>query len=238
MKLIKKYGTAVLGLILIGLLVGFTEQRHAQRQVQRVEVVVHPAVGGLFTTPSELLEHLDSETDSFRGIYLEEINSGLLEEKLSAHPMVQKAEVYFDWNGVLYLEVSQREPILRFFDGEEQFYWDEEGEKMPLSEHYTAHVPLFYGAPSDTAELYDLVMALRADEFCCAHISGISEEGEDYVFTARKGRHRIVLGSANQFEEKMERLQLFYEKTIPQVGWNKYSTVNLKYAGQVVCSTN
>ena len=238
MKALNTYGTAILGLLLIGLLVGFTEQKHAQRMVEGLRIAVHPAVGGNFVTAEELLAEIDAETDSFRGNYLHEINSALLEEKLEGHSMVQSAEVYLEMNGQMYVEVWQREPILRFFDGKRSFYWDTEGREMPLSEHFTAYVPLFYGTPSDTAELYGLVMALRADTFCCEHISGISEVDGDYVLTARKGKHEIVLGSADGFEEKMERLKLFYDQTLPQVGWGKYSKVNLKYAGQVVCTTN
>ena len=238
MKALTTYGTAILGLLLIGLLVRFTEQKHAERLVEGLRVAVHPAAGGNFVTAEELLAEINAETDSFRGNYLHEINSALLEEKLEAHPMVQTAEVYFEMNGQVYVDVWQHEPILRFFDGNKSYYWDTDGRQMPLSEHFTAYVPLFYGTPSDTAELYELVMALRADAFCCEYISGISEVDGDYVLTARKGKHEIVLGSADGFEEKMERLKLFYDKTLPQVGRERYSKVNLKYAGQVVCTTN
>lgn len=237
MKALNTYGTAVLGLLLIGLLVGFTEQKHAVRMVDGLTVILHPAAGGNFVTAEEMLQELEVETDSFRGNYLHDINTALLEEKLEAHPMVRSAEVYFEMNGEVYLEVWQRQPILRFFDGSKSFYWDSEGAEMPLSKHFTAYVPLYYGTPSNPEELFDLVLALRADTFCRDHISGISEVDGDYILTAHKGKHEIVLGSASDFSDKIERLKLFYDKTIPQVGWDKYSKVNLKYAGQVVCTT-
>ncbi len=236
MNVLKKYGTAIPTLLLFGVLVGFTEQNHARRSVQRLEVGIDPAAGGPFVTARELLMHVDAETDSFRGVYFHEINNSLLEENLSGHPMVETAEVYFELNGTLHLDVNQREPMLRIFDGERSFYWDTNGCEMPLSDHYTAHVPLFYGTPSDTATLYDLVMALRADEFCREHISGIAETNGDYVLTVRRGQYEIVLGSAERFGEKMHRFRLFYEKALPQMGWDRYSKVNLKYAGQVVCT--
>jgi hypothetical protein len=28
---------------------------------------------------------------------------------------------------------------------------------------------------------------------------------------------------------------VFYEKAIPEVGWNKYRTIDLEYDGQIIC---
>ena len=50
------------------------------------------------------------------------------------------------------------------------------------------------------------------------------------------GNHRIMLGTLNEFEEKLANLKLFYEQAIPKVGWEKYSMINLKYKNQIVCT--
>ena len=52
----------------------------------------------------------------------------------------------------------------------------------------------------------------------------------------RVGNHRIMLGTFEGFEEKLDKLQLFYEQAIPKVGWEKYSIINLKYKNQIVCT--
>jgi cell division protein FtsQ len=36
-------------------------------------------------------------------------------------------------------------------------------------------------------------------------------------------------------ERKFEKLLLFYRKIVPKTGINAYKTVNLKFAGQIVC---
>ena len=50
------------------------------------------------------------------------------------------------------------------------------------------------------------------------------------------GNHRIMLGTLDEFEEKLANLKLFYEQAIPKVGWEKYSMINLKYKNQIVCT--
>ena len=52
----------------------------------------------------------------------------------------------------------------------------------------------------------------------------------------RVGRFRIVLGALDDFEEKLNKLRLFYDQAIPKVGWDKYSVIDLKYKNQIVCT--
>jgi cell division protein FtsQ len=52
------------------------------------------------------------------------------------------------------------------------------------------------------------------------------------------GNHRILLGQIEYYRENLEKLKLFYEKGLNQMGWNQYSIINLKYKNQVVCTKN
>jgi len=237
-KFVKTYGTGILGIILIFALVGFAEKKHSERTVSGISIHIHPIEGGLFVTSEEAFEAMNLESDSLRGYYTDEINISLLEEMLTTHPSVRQAEVYFEMDGVLVAEVRQRRPILRFFDGNTSYYWDEEGMQTPLSEHFTARVPLFFGQEPEKNELLNLVFALRADPFFNAQVTGITKIEGDYALTSRFGNHQIVLGDLSNLNEKLDRLKLFYQKTQTDLGWESYRTLNLKYANQVVCTTN
>jgi cell division protein FtsQ len=52
----------------------------------------------------------------------------------------------------------------------------------------------------------------------------------------RVGQHIIYLGQIDGYEEKLERLLIFYEKGLSQTGWNQYTGISLKYKDQVVCT--
>ena len=59
---------------------------------------------------------------------------------------------------------------------------------------------------------------------------------ERIVLYPRVGQHVIELGSIDGFQEKLDRLRIFYRKGLERVGWNKYSTISLAYDGQIVCT--
>ena len=54
----------------------------------------------------------------------------------------------------------------------------------------------------------------------------------------RVGKHTILLGEPKDFKKKLEKLKVFYEKGISQVGWNKYSEISLEYNDQIICTKN
>ncbi len=52
----------------------------------------------------------------------------------------------------------------------------------------------------------------------------------------RSGNHTILFGDINNVEQKFEKLMRFYKEGLNSRGWDNYSTINIKYDGQVVCS--
>ena len=46
----------------------------------------------------------------------------------------------------------------------------------------------------------------------------------------------VYLGKLENFENKLARLKEFYQKGLNQVGWNKYSRINLEFSNQIICT--
>ena len=51
----------------------------------------------------------------------------------------------------------------------------------------------------------------------------------------RSGRHRILFGRLEDVERKFDKLLCFYRRGLREIGWDEYSTINVKYSDQVVC---
>ena len=49
------------------------------------------------------------------------------------------------------------------------------------------------------------------------------------------GEHVILLGDPGNFEDKLQRVRIFYKNGFPTVGWNKYKAINVAFDGQIVC---
>lgn len=187
------------------------------------------------------------------GRKLDEINIHKLENVLKANPFIEYAKVFADMNGVIHVDIRQRKPLIRIINmANVNFYIDEKGFKIPMSENYTARVLVANGLINEdfTGKVDTLSSQLARDLFRTAHFIRqdtlwndqveqlfVSVKG-DIEIVPRVGDHKIILGSADSLETKFRNLLVFYKKAIPKVGWEAYKTINLKYANQIIGERN
>ena len=171
---------------------------------------------------------------------LSAINTDSIEKHLIKNEMISEAEVYKTPSGKIKLEVTQKMPILRVMSANGAYYVDNKGTTMPISQRYVAHVPIATGYMEKEFaenELYEFALFLQDNEFWNNQIEQICVfPNKEVELIPRVGRFRIVLGSLDDFEEKLNKLRLFYDQAIPKVGWDKYSVIDLKYKNQIVCT--
>jgi len=127
------------------------------------------------------------------------------------------------------------------------YYLDSEGMKLPLSKHFTARVLVATGnIPPHSPDflqrkkhllkdLFQLAKLILADEFLKSLLEQIYVNQGEFVLIPKVGDQKILLGKFENVEDKLERLNIFYQKGIPYEGWQKYKTINLKFKNQVVC---
>ena len=168
------------------------------------------------------------------------VNTHLIEKELLKNEMIAEAEAYKTPSGIVKLEIVQKMPIIRIMGARGSYYVDNLGTTMPISRRYVAHVPIVSGYVEKelaVTDLYKFALFLQENEFWNDQIEQIYVYPDnDIELIPRVGNHRIMLGSFEGFEEKLDNLRLFYEQAIPKVGWEKYSMINLKYKNQIVCT--
>lgn len=187
------------------------------------------------------------------GRKLEEINLQAIEKKITSNPYIARAIVYADMDGVIHIEITQRQPILRVINaGGQDYYIDRDGLKMPVSPNFTANVLVANGnimerfsGRVDTlitklaADLYETALFIKRDTLWDAQIEQLFVDDKmDIELIPRVGNQRILLGSADSLQVKMRNLLAFYKQAMPKVGWDTYKTINIKYTNQVVCEKN
>jgi cell division protein FtsQ len=196
--------------------------------------------GDLFFINTEMVEEMIfSKEDSLIGKAYEDINIYLLEEFVNEHPNIKKAELYLTLDGTLFIDVKQREPLARVFERNESYYLDEEMAQFALSDQYSARVLQVYWdeiTESRIEILVQLIDLIDSDKFLKAQITAIEfDDNNELVVYPRVGEHKIILGEAEDFRNKFEKLKVFYRHGLGKVGWDRYSMINLKYHNQVVC---
>ena len=197
--------------------------------------------GDLFFINTEMIENMIfSKVDSLIGKAYEDINIYLLEEFVNEHPNIKKAELYLSLDGTLFIDVKQREPVVRVFEENESYYLDKEMNHLPISNQYSARVVQVYWdeiTKSRIAILDPLINLIDSDKFLKAQITAIEfDENNEIVIYPRVGDHKIILGEAEDLSNKFEKLKVFYRQALGKVGWDRYSMINLKYSNQVVCT--
>ena len=197
--------------------------------------------GDLFFVNNEMVEEMIfSKVDSLIGKLYEDINIYLLEEFVNEHPNIKKAELYLSLDGTLFIDVKQREPVVRVFEENESYYLDKEMNHLPISNQYSARVVQVYWdeiTKSRIAILDPLINLIDSDKFLKAQITAIEfDENNEIVIYPRVGDHKIILGEAEDLSNKFEKLKVFYCYALGKVGWDRYSMINLKYSNQVVCT--
>ena len=170
----------------------------------------------------------------------DEINTEKIEQELMTNEMISKIEAFKTPSKNIKLEIEQKMPILRVNSTSGNYYIDNIGSVMPLSRHYVAHVLVASGYINKEFamnELYHFVQFLQDNEFWNNQIDQIYVDADQEVeLIPLVGNHKILLGSFDDYQKKLDNLKLFYEQAIPKVGWEKYSLINLKYRNQIVCT--
>lgn len=213
------------------------------------EVKVYIPGNDYFVDRQEVNSILHVGSNTLVGKKLEDINIQQLEKTLQANPFIEFAKVFADMDGVINVEIRQRQPILRVMNRFAQdFYVDQYGLKIPLSVNFTAPVLVATGNIDEifinrvdtlhtamAKALFKTADYIRRDSLWDAQIEQIFINADHEIeLIPRVGNQRILLGNTDSLDKKFKNLLIFYQKAIPKVGWGAYKVINIKYANQVV----
>ncbi len=164
-----------------------------------------------------------------------------IEKELKQNGFVEKVDLYSTMNGSLKINVKQKQPLIRIINNSGvSFYLGENTDTIPLSSKFTPRVLVAFGNISNKncADLKKLAVFINEDDFwnACVEEVYVNEKGEYEIYT-KLGKQNVILGKIDEeLKEKFRKLKILYAEAMPNVGWNKYKTINLKYKGQIVCT--
>ncbi len=239
---------ALLLLVLVAF-IGFVEKKDAERRFQSLEVNVNGISDVYFVEDQEIQKMLvKAFPELTTGKRLEDVQLRKLEVKVESHPFVKNAEVYKDLKGKVRVEIDQFRPVARISrplaaDG----YVSSEGLILPTSAHYTSRVLIINGPRADQLleakdlskeheNLLDFIQFIDQHPFWKAQIATIEMDRDGALKLYQQvGKQVIEFGKPINIEEKFKKINLYYEKIIPQKGWNTYDRVNVEFKDQIIC---
>ena len=226
----------LLALTLIGFLMAFASERNDRREVAQVQVRFNDE-SRPYVTRDVVNKLLIQNRDSITGKPKEKLDLKGIEERLDKHPMIKDSDVYVRMNGQVEVVVVQRQPLARIA-ATSSYYLDQSGEAMPLSDNYTARVPIVTGIKEQHhREIHGLIKYINQDKFLETQIIGIKrQENGDYHMRLRGLAYTLILGQIEKLERKFSNYKAFYQKAKRDNTLGIYEKVNLKYSNQVVCT--
>lgn len=237
----KKILSIVAAILLLGYLlfaVFVTNDRKQDLSCHQLLVVIKDSMERDFLNEKDIIAILKNAEIYPVNLPLIQINTEAIKQQLLTNELIATANVYKTPSGNIKIEITQKMPILRVFSGETSYYVDELGSVMPADFRYATYLPVANGSIEKslaTADLYEFALFLHKHDFWDNQIEQIYVHPNNEVeLIPRVGNHRIILGDFEDFKEKMNKLQLFYEQAVPKLGWDKYEIINLRYKNQIV----
>ncbi len=248
------FTAALLGLLTFTASLG--RQRSETMPCRRVEVILPDSLSGSFLLRSDILTWLKQDFGPCQGKPLGSLPLHRIEHRMESHTAVLRCQAWVCGDSTLYLQVRQRQPLLRLQRAEGPFYVDGEAYLFPARHRFTPRVPVldgaiplhvgpdFRGIPADPAQQAWLQQALaltrriRSDKRWSELLQQISiaPNGDFTLINCQDGL-RFIIGDVQDLEGKMRKLEKYYTHIAPlaETEGKTYHTINLKYSDRIIC---
>lgn len=234
----------------------YYHQWHYSKPCKKINITIIDSSKYHFITKRDIQNTIISSNGTLLGKPVKDIQVSEIESTMNRYRELKTAEAYMSIDGTLHIYADQRTPIMRVMPNNGgDYYIDNEGVVVRRRNLYTPRLHIIEGninisqamlngvSVLDTSirnsilkDIYYLVNYINKDDFWSAQIDQIYVDGNDEIdLIPRVGNHTVHLGTAENFEGKLSILEVFYDKVLPEVGWNKYSVINLAFKNQIVC---
>jgi cell division protein FtsQ len=232
---------------LVVLLVAAISKKNSA-QLSQVEIHISGVQNNYFIAEKDVLNILQKvHGHKLDKSSIKSLDLSAMESALEKNDWIERAEMFIDNNNVLQIKITEREPIARIFTNSgASFYIDSSLAMLPLSDKFSARLPVFTSFPTEVKvlkkqdsillnEVKILSEYINAHPFWMAQIDQIDiTPAATFEMIPKLGNQIIRFGNANNCAQKFNKLLAFYQKVQTKVGWNKYSVVDVQFKDQVI----
>lgn len=218
-----------------------------------LQVTVTDSLERRFVARADVQEWLDKEYGAYAGLPLDSVDLSRIERIICSHSAVRDCEAWLTDDGVLHVQLSQRQPVIRLEDGHNACYADQTGYLFPLQSRGSVQVPVVSGKIPFPLEkgfkgyLEDPAGKLWLDQVIAlvGYMEGtvwekdirrvvVKDSGELVLYPVQ-GKEEFLFGPPVRIPEKFMLLTAYYRSVAPSKDPGYYSKVDLRYRKQLVC---
>ncbi len=239
----------------------FSSKKMNSLRYNAVTVIITDSTQHQFINAEDITEILAENKIHIYGTLMDSLNTLKLEHLIKQNNNVIKSiEIFPTYRGRLFVQVTQRNPILRIITyNHTSFYVDEDGYLMPFSTKYISRVPVATGNINANLEmfppdfnartspcklpreriihnLFNFSIIVYKNPFWSKNVQQLVIKSENQLIIIPEiGNFIINFGGPENIKKKLEYMEVMYKTVLPKVGWNKYSEINFSYKNQIVC---
>jgi len=235
-----KINKSILFLITMILLLGgccwFAQYRYQNKNTLKIEVSFTHAPQLLNTLAVNKL--LTQKLGSKSSLMKDSLDLNMLEIQLNSTPEVKNAEIFVHPEGVLSLQITERQPLFKVVS-DPPFFSDASGALFAFQTLDSIHYPEFY-ASTPTLSMEStaaLISSLKTDPFLARELKSIRLEKNQYHLHLKSYDFQVVFGTPDRAQEKINKLKMFCAFQNVQDSLKTFQKINLSYKRQVVAST-
>lgn len=219
------------------LLLVFTSHRQSAQKLSLNKILIKSSSDD-FVNRQIVLDYLHTKLPGFDSALIIDVSVAELENILSFHPGIKDVEVFASQKGGVNIIIEQKKAIVRVKTNDEDYYLDEFGNKMELSNYYTPKLVVATGSVNAGSHegICKFIKEINRSDFWRSQITQIHFDNDDILLIPRIGSHKINIGSFENIADKLDDLYQFYRNAINIKGWQYYTNINLKFNNQIVCT--
>ena len=158
-----------------------------------------------------------------------------LKKALEQNAYIDSAFCYYTAAGTLCVGVVPKCPVMQVVTPTKRYFLTDKGSTMPMGQ-YDLHLPQVTGEVSvrQARRLRPLLQYIRDSRWNDAVEEVRMHPEHGIMLLMRDEPFDVVMGTEEDYEDKLHNLTLFMDKVLTKTARDKYALVNVAYEGQVV----
>lgn len=239
------------GAVAILVMLYLSVKQQSKMKIENINIVLHSDGSDQLISREDIINYIYRKTGKpIKNRVITDLNTWEIENLLDKVSYIKKCEVFIGSDGIYNINCFLNDPVIRVSGvGNSDFYFDSEGNIMPISVRAAARVPLLTGnlrnidfsqLNKEGTEAHGILMLgrqLHDDEFLNALIEQvyIGNDGK-LVLIPKVGGQKLVFGKLENINGKLDNLKIFYQTGMAGTGWRRFNRISLEWEGQVVGS--
>jgi len=224
-------------LLLLMYVFGFSNYRNSRKIISDISVIIDEDSRGVISEASVRKIIEKSLSFDFEN-KIKDLNLVQIEKDIRLSGYVSKVEVCMGINGILQVQLTPKLAKARVLE-KSAFYLDKNGYELPLSDDFSARVPVVYNFNSSThrEDLALILQNIDAHHFLKENVVSIRcLKKRTYALGFRYRYFDAFLGNTEEIDRKIRNLKAFLLHFDAQKNPLVYKRINLEVTNQVIAT--